>query len=281
MIQDQLKARWQQLLEAYQSTRVRGSAERHDLECALDAAECAMLDNPPVGCRRGLVLPGEMERPRNVPELATLTIEDAGIDVLTEAEVRDILASRDRTPPKDYVKFRLNQGSVGSCAGEAAAGVAATRVAQDGLPSVALNGYALYHYTSGGVDRGSTLHDNLAVLQEYGCPSEAVRPRSRGWRAPWTQAEFEDAEKYQVALDGVIRLRNWAEFATCLSKSVFAVYFGYTGHAIFASDLLDYTRLVYENSWGSSWGDNGRGTLSRDRVYWGYGVYCVIAMRRA
>lgn len=165
-----------------------------------------------------------------------------------------------------------------SCGAESAVGGLMCRRNQDGHEHVTLNPYGVYAYTSGGVDRGSTLHDNLAVLQAIGCPSEKVWPRSKGWRAKPNTDALADAAKYRVAKDGVIRIKNRRELQTMVLAG-YPIYFGYTGHAIFGVDLLDLTRFVYQNSWGASWGNGGRGTLTYDRIYWGYGVYAIIALR--
>jgi hypothetical protein len=88
---------------------------------------------------------------------------------------------------------------------------------------------------------------------------------------------MEDAQNYRIAMDGVVKVQSRREFITMV-LSPFPIQFGYTGHSIFAVDILDLNRLRYMNSWGG-WGDNGRGTLSFDRVYWPYGCYAVIAVR--
>jgi hypothetical protein len=254
-----------------------GNSVAQNASAVLDAIECAMLDNPPAHCRRGLILPNEMDRPRNVPKLKALTLEQMDIKVLSDSDAMDIIASRHRTPPDEYALNIHNQGSVGSCAGEAASGATACRKNQDGLTTPALNGYFPYHWSSDGVDRGSTLHDNLAVLQQYGCASEKVWPRSKGWRATPSEAAMEDALNNRLPDDGVVKVNNRQEFWTMVLAG-FPIQFGYTGHSIFSSDIIDLIRLKYVNSWGA-WGVNGRGTLSADRIYWGYGAYAIIATK--
>ena len=278
--QANLFAHYTEAMKGYLVTRpqdrVRGY-EKDSRVAYLDKLECEMLDNPPMGCRKGLVLPGEIEQPRGVPTLKSLTLEQADIKVLSDSEAMDIIASSDRTPPDSYVTSIHFQGNVGSCAGEAASGANQCRRSEDGKDAPALNGYFPYHWSSGGSDRGSTLHDNLAVLQEYGCASEDVFPRSKGWRSTPSDDAMQDALNYRLPLDGVVKVNNRMEFITMV-LSGFPVQFGYTGHSIFCSDIVDLQRLTYVNSWGD-WGNNGRGTLSFDRVYWNYGCYAVIAAR--
>jgi len=274
----QLQARYRELIQTYQDVRVQDRVMGDDLSRELDLVECTMLDNPPAGCRKGLVLPGEMDTPQGVPPLLSLTIEEAGIEVLSDEEILALIADRDRTPPARYVRGVFNQGKVGSCGAESAVGALRTRRNQDGGDCPMLNPYAVYNTTSGGIDRGSTLRDNLAFLQEFGCPSEAVWPRSHGWRKKPSNAAMDDALNYRIAKDGIVRVRNRREFQTMVLAG-HPLYHGYTGHAIFGVDLLDLVRFEYQNSWGASWGNNGRGTLAYERIYWPYGCYAIVAVR--
>lgn len=277
----EIHSRYTEVMKRYMDERPQDRVRGHGndpLLAELDYFECAMLDTPPMGQRKGLVLPGEMETPKGVPMLASLTLEDADIKVLTDSEIVDIISDSNRTPPDYYVRDVHNQKNVGSCAAEGSSGSMACRRNQDGSDTPTLNPYAMYHTTSGGSDRGSTLHDNLAFLQEFGCPSEKIWPRSKGWRTKPSAEAMEDALSYRLSLDGVVKVNNRREFWTMILAG-FPVYFGYTGHAIFASNVLDLDRFTYVNSWDESWGDNGRGTLSSSRIYWGYGAYAVIAAR--
>ena len=208
-----------------------------------------------------------------------MSLEEAGIRVIPESEWSGYingLGGEQVVFADRYVPGITNQGSVGSCAADAIAGCGMTlreTAGQRNTPT--LNGYYLYSRTSGGVDRGSTLQANLALMLQEGCCSERVRPRSRGWRAVPTDAERRDAAKYR--LQRYVQVRNWAEFGTMLLLNR-PVYFGYIGHAIYASRLLSTTQLVYVNSWGANWGQSGRGTLSCNSIYWIYGVYALTAM---
>lgn len=277
MDQAQMRARHAELLARYIDKRPQDRGQMPGIEYQLDQIECAMLDNPPAGCSKGLILP-EGERAKGVPPLASLTLEELDIKVLTDDEILDIINDPNRTPPDKYVLSIHDQGQVGSCAGEAASGSAECRHNQDGSGAPKLNGYFPYHWSSGGADRGSTLDENLAILQEYGCASEAVWPRSKGFRATPSDAAMEDALNHRIAKDGVAKLKDRREFIT-MSLAGFPIQFGYTGHSIFCSNIIDLMRLEYANSWSAKFGNNGRGTLSFDRVYWGYGVYAVIAPR--
>ena len=86
MDQAKLQAKYLELIRRYtdRPADMRDGPSQTSLE--LDDVECAMLDNPPPGCRKGLVLPGEMERPAGVPILASLTLEEANIKVMNKKD---------------------------------------------------------------------------------------------------------------------------------------------------------------------------------------------------
>jgi len=176
-----------------------------------------------------------------------------------------------------FVKFTLNQGSVGSCAAEGGTGCLMTMRVMSGQPQVELNPYFVYHTTSGGRDSGSTLSATVQFLRDNGCAAAAGWSRSNGWQTRPSQAAYADAKKYRQLK--VERVRNWGEFGTMLLHA-YPVYFGYSGHAIFASRLIAPNRIRYKNSWGN-WGDNGYGTLAASSIMWGYGVYVFTSVSEA
>jgi hypothetical protein len=257
------------------------------VEDELSELEHEMLDHPPLykdQFRQDVLVRSKGLLPRSIlidsgelPQVEAMSFAEAGMKIIPDREWSDIIEDPNRTPPGDYFDFEVDQDGNGSCAGEGAAGCGTQRRIADGQESVLLNGYFNYHHSSGGVDRGSSLSENISVMQKYGCCSVNVRPRSRGWRAKPTQAEYDDAAKYKLMPDGIVRLRNRAEFGTFVLK-VGPVYFGYPGHAIWAYDVISTSRFGYQNSWGKDWGNRGRGTLKFSSVEWGYGAYGFVSM---
>ena len=275
--QAQLQARHAELLKQYVDLPFSVRHANLDLEGELDEVERLMLANPPRGVRRGLTIRSQLIDTGRLPKPMALTLEDAGIDVLAPRDWSDLIGHPERTPPDDYVKEIFNQGSNGSCASESACGSVMCRRQQDGQSAVTLSPLFVYGRVNGGRDAGSSLHENIAFMQKYGAPSMDVWPRSNGWRKRPSAEAYQDALQYRLLDDGVVRVRNWSEFATLVLLGI-PVYFGYSGHAIFSGNIISATRLEYVNSWRKDWGNNGRGTLSSSSIYWGYGAYGVLSV---
>ena len=132
----------------------------------------------PEGFKRGCLL--RKSRPGERCPLAA-----DKVPLVPEAEWAEWAAQIDLSP---HVKSVLDQDGVGSCAAEATTQAVMIARASAGLPHVPLNPWSIYCITSGGVDRGSAIDDNLAVARERGIASMARWPRSKGWRATPTGA---------------------------------------------------------------------------------------------
>lgn len=247
------------------------------LESALQKAEHDIFEYPPLceyhdgygkptgvwGPRR----PGVIQASRLPPPITKPFSKRRGgeFDLISMSKWMELINHPDRIDMRHFVPKGqiLNQKSTGSCAGEGCAGAGmCTRVASQQTP-VKLNGYYLYHWSSGGYDGGSTLRDNLALMQERGCASEAVWPRSHGFRPEPSDEAKEDALQYR--LKEFWNIDDWEEYGTALLLG-FAVYSWYSGHSWFATKLLSTSRCEYANSWGEDWADKGFGTLDENRV---------------
>lgn len=219
----------------------------------------------PPGKKKGLLYPTEPPGKvcgffRDVP----------GVDIIPIEEWDEYIPKIDGM--REDVWLIYDQDGIGSCAAESGYGGLDLSRELSGLPRVRFNPWGTYYYSSGGRDQGSTLHENLRLLREMGAFPEELHPRSLGWnRKPSEQAHTE-AKKYRI--DEFYEISSWEEFGSALLHR-FPVYWGYTGHAILATDLLNKSQFIYRNSWSDRWGDQGFGTISASRIEWAYRVYCI------
>lgn len=247
------------------------------MDDALTRIERQMLDNPPPGKRRGLLefTPpsyaglGDCENVFKAPPLSDV------FETIPEDQWPDKIAEQDSPRLRPFVWDILDQDGVGSCASEGITGCVMARRKIKDCPDIKLNPFFVYHTVSGGYDGGSTLTDNLAFLQTKGVCSQDIWPRSKGWRATPSDAAYENALRHRVLKTA--RIRTKEEFGSALLYGL-PVYFGYSGHAIFAVDPIDRSRFRYANSWDESWGDGGFGTISYSSIVWSYTAYAILSV---
>ena len=271
-----------------------GAIPDDSLSRQLDLLERAMLEFPPLheekdqnGKPTGLWLPrakgllGPEYNLRTPPPRRPFSKAQGGeFEVIPTSRWAEYIGGEDSVDMRDFVLdgMVLDQDGVGSCASEGMTGcIMASRV-KAGQEPVKLNPWFAYYEVSGGSDQGSTLSDNVAFALEKGVPSQTVWGRDEGWRSKPSAEAFEDAKKHRLL--EYWNIDDWTEFGTACILGL-TVYFGYSGHAIWASKVLDARRLEYCNSWSTDWGDNGFGTLEKSRVQWGYGTYAFRSVTEA
>lgn len=173
---------------------------------------------------------------------------------------------------RPYVKHILNQGSVGSCATEMTAQSVMTCEEVDTGSSEVLNPWFIYQETSGGRDGGSSIDENLAFAQKYGVASEAVWPRSKGWRTKPSEEAYADAAKHKIK--EVFDISSVEEMVSALLTG-YVVGHGAKGHAILAVAYSDDSPLI-ANSWDTDWEDGGFGHwCTWSQINWSYGAFAV------
>ena len=198
---------------------------------------------------------------------------------IPQADWQDLIASGEAPDLRPYLNWILDQDGVGSCAAEGLGGADDLRRrmfhgAPSGQPqATAPNPWFAYHTTSGGYDGGSSLEDNLAFYQRWGCAREAVWPRSKGWKAKPSEEAYADAAHYKLIEAAAFPVTDVELFGTFLLLGV-PVYTGYEGHAWFAIWLVSTSKLIWVNSWSADWGQSGMGTLSFSSLR--YGCYAVL-----
>ena len=273
--------RYRELLTRYFDPP-RGATDQADLDSQLVLAEDAILTR--TAFRPGLLTYEQVRAnatPEGLAELSRLEIprspalRNSEFRLIPEGDWLDAIQQKqqDAAENSGLVQFTLDQDGIGSCGSEGMGGsMMATQNKMGVSPVVLLNPLGLYGLVNGNQDRGSSLSDNVAAAAKYGIPSEAVWPRSNGWRRRLSDEAKQDALRNRI--DEFWRVGTREEFATALLLGMF-VYFGYPGHAIFATDLIDLKRFRYKNSWGSAFGVDGFGTLTWDRIEWSYGAWAI------
>lgn len=174
---------------------------------------------------------------------------------------------------RPHVKVVLNQGQVGSCATEATAGAQMIDRVFRGLDFVLLNPWFIYHTTSGGRDRGSSIDENLAFVRERGCAPESVWPRSKGWQTRPSAEAVEAAKAFKI--EEFYDISSIDEMVSAILLG-YPVVYGSNGHAVIKIQHIDETKGLDLNSWGTGWGDGGFGVWASYRaVNWAYGAWAV------
>ena len=198
-------------------------------------------------------------------------LEDS-IDIVPRDKWTDIIGDVDLRP---YVLQIFSQGSVGSCATESTSQAATICREVMGVPSVLLNPWSLYAFTSGGRDRGSNIDRNLERARDIGILPESVWPRRGDNKHAWNQKPptnlFDD---HAIKIGEFFDMATIDEVGSALLKG-FPVVYGWSGHSCVLTSLRDRNTAVYANSWGSSWGDNGFGTIALNKINFGYGAFAV------
>jgi len=191
------------------------------------------------------------------------------IDTIPENDWPDYMRGIDLRLHVNQVK---DQDGVGSCATESTA--QAVEIARDlmGWEWVQLNPWFIYHHTSHGRDAGSSIDENLRFARERGIAPESVWPRSQGWRAEPSDEAYEAARAYRIL--EFYDITNTRELGSALLLG-FPVVFGWDGHSVVYTSMVDPRTGEYCNSWSPSWGDQGFGRLPFDRVIWAYGAFAV------
>lgn len=175
-----------------------------------------------------------------------------------------------------------NQGQRGSCNGYAGASALSRCRALRGQTPVILSGEFLYASINGGRDVGSMLADGMKSLMENGtCPEDLVPHEEYRFdriseEAKKAAGNFKALECYRVDTEqelasglalgfiGVVAVHVGRNFLPDANGIVYESQ-GVGNHAV----CVDGLRIVggecqfdMPNSWGTSWGDNGRGFLT-------------------
>jgi hypothetical protein len=146
---------------------------------------------------------------------------------------------------------RFKRQTDNSCAAESTAQAFQLCRKSRGGGFIEMNPLSLYHYTSGGDDRGSSIDDNLRYARDLGICPESVRSRSEGWKSRLSDAEKEAARANRIVEFLDVESKN--EFAESLMLG-FPTVFGWEAHAVVAVKLLRRYKSQQFFKAAGSWG---------------------------
>ena len=164
----------------------------------------------------------------------------------------DSITDADEQP--DLGKFITgfkDQENNGSCGAEGTTQFTEILRRQRGMNYVELNPLSLYHYTSGGVDRGSGVDENLVYAQSTGIVPMDDRDRSKGFLTPVSEANQATAMDYRIG--ECFDVEDQADFAHALMLG-YPVVFGWDAHCVCAVKLLRSHKGTRYFKAAGSWG---------------------------
>lgn len=192
---------------------------------------------------------------------------------------------------KDPAPSVYDQGNVGSCVGNATAGMLGHVTAHTGNPPESFSRLFIYGNARGWEpqDDGCTLRDAIKGVDKYGVPLEALWPYDTTKWAIQPPTEVYEAASYRHEIK-YYRLTTLEGMRLCLSEgypfifgiSIFDSFFHPVngiipmprrgdslqgGHALLAVGYDHQRRLLkFRNSWGEDWGQGGYAWLPYDYV---------------
>jgi hypothetical protein len=172
-----------------------------------------------------------------------------------------------------------NQGSYGSCQGFASAWALGRARVRRGLDRVNLSGAYLYSLVNGGRDVGSTLDSGMEAITRYGVALESTVPvngvfrnryntsvadaeaaRFKGFECYAVRSELDLFSALALGFDCIVAVHADNGFNSLDGRGVARGGSGPGNHAVGADELWFDGELIASgvNSWGLSYGDQGR-----------------------
>jgi len=212
--------------------------------------------------------------------------------IYNDDEIKRLISDPSRIPSRITYdsSWTLDQHQFGSCQGHGCASALARARYKRGLSKLLLSGAYAYSKVNGGRDNGSALEDGLRAVSQYGiCPLDLVpynqiyanlQPKSADAEAAkhkgllaFAITGASAAEKRQGLRSAlaagwpcVVAVSVGSRFDT-LRNGICGVDGGVGNHAVCVDDLriVNGTEVFdMNNSWGTSFGEMGRGYLVWD-----------------
>ena len=232
-------------------------------------------------------------------------------DLLSLEQIRQVLDGPNRIPSRKLFdrSWILNQGQRSSCNAYAVAGALARVRYRMGMDSVQFGPEFLYALINNNQDRGSLLDDGMVAVSEHGiCPRhmipyESYQLNDVSIEARRVAKNYRAFECYQFPTDSVDKFWHAMVSAVCRnevivlalhvgqkflnSSSLAGVDRGPGNHAVAADDArikgenLRDIQLDMFNSWGTSFGEQGRCWISIEHVAEPMRFHAMYAIRSA
>lgn len=175
--------------------------------------------------------------------------------------------------------YIANQKSHGSCNGWAGARVLTKARVRRGLDPVMLSGAYLYSLINGGRDNGSVLEDGMQAMQSQGIATEATvgwdaiypnrydrakadaeAAQNKAFECYALNSELELFSALASGFDCVVAVQADNPFMHLDARGVAGASRGPGNHAVHADGLWWDGELIADgaNSWGTTYGDQGR-----------------------
>ena len=203
----------------------------------------------------------------------------------TKQEIESVLSDPNRATARELfpAEWIYNQGNIGSCNGCAAAKALERARFKAGMPRVVLSGEYLYSRINDSRDIGSMLDDGMEWLSKYGVAPWKQRHAQKYRERDFSAEDVRDADRYKgiecygvdsemelasglaLGFTAVVAVHATNAFMRLDSKGVVSRSQGPGNHAVIVDDCKIINGELHfdmANSWGTNYGDNGRGWLT-------------------
>tara|TARA_Y100001963_G_scaffold87876_1_gene121409 strand:- start:3461 stop:4276 length:816 start_codon:yes stop_codon:yes gene_type:complete len=206
--------------------------------------------------------------------------------ILDKKEIIRAATQRSKLPKRKFFSPNTikDQGSIGSCCGQASASSLEKSRVLSGLDYVRLSGEYVYSKINDNKDQGALLDDGMEALKEFGAAEYKESHNQKYRRRNFNRQDDDSAKKFRAfdccsistewelasaIVSGwvcVVAVHAGNSFMRLDSRGVAGSSLGPGNHAVHLDDVIvdSNNNLLFDmaNSWGTQWGDHGRAYLS-------------------